>query len=340
MRYRKARSKGRLKRLALWNSTTLKLLGTVELILALFMLITSVIAYALDEPVKPFLQPAVPLLVLGALQSVLFGKSKNFRAINGLVVVAESWIMVFAIGMIPYVMSGMSPIDAMFESISGFTTTGMSIMSEVESWPMSVLFWRSLTQWIGGIAVIIIFMYILPMLGMGRTFFYNELSGSGSSDYSVRMRSAAKSFVVVYGILSMIDLLLLLVCGVEPMEAMCLMFSTISTGGLMCTNYSLVEYSDWIHIITIVFMFLGCTNFYLHYRAIYRHNKRVYRSNSEFKSMTFWFVLISVIVYLILINHIVNTGVGLGDITLEEHFENFKNALFTVVSLGCDRILR
>ena len=194
---------------------------------------------------------------------------------------------------------------------------------------MSLLIWRAMSMWMGGIMIIIVFLYMLPLFGIGRNVFTNELSGSGSSNYSMKMRNAAKSFIYSYLLLSLINLVLLLVFGMDPLEAFCLMCTTISTGGLMCTNDSMMSYSDAIQLITILFMFLGATNFYLHYRAIHRKERGVYRKNSEFRTMLWWFLGISVIVYLFVV-----TGSDTPIHGLEGHYEAFKNALFTTVSLG------
>ncbi len=319
-----------MDRFARWPSTTVKVLGAVEILFAVFLIIPLVVSLYFGEDPAPFIVLMPPLLLAGTLQFLLFGESKNFRAVNGLLMVALAWLLVFILGMFPYVVAGMRPLDALFESVSGLTTTGATIMADIESWPHGILIWRSLSQWIGGIAVIIIFMYILPMFGVGRNIFANELAGSGSSDYSVRMKNAAKSFIFVYSALTAINYVLLLLCGLSFMDATCLAFTTISTGGLMCTNNSLVGFSDIVLWITIIFMFLGGVNFYLHYRALYRHVRRVYRGNSEFKNLTLWFVGISAIVFLMIL-------LKATDITAMEppdYYGLFTDVLFTTVSLG------
>lgn len=305
-------------------------MGAVEMLFAVILLVPLSIAVFYGEDPCPFLLMIPPLLIVGAFQFLMFRESKSFRAVNGLLMVGLSWVLVFALGMIPYVIAGMRPIDALFESVSGLTTTGATIMSDIESWPYSILVWRALTQWVGGISVIIVFMYILPMFGMGRSIFMNELAGSGSSEYSVRMKNAAQSFIFVYGVLTLINFVLLVLCGLDFIDATCLTFTTISTGGLMCTNDSLVGFSDLVQMITIVFMFLGGVNFYLHYAAIYKRNRRVYRNNSEFKSLTAWFVGISVIIFLMLLLRIDN----LASLGIYDYFALYKDSLFTVVSLG------
>ncbi len=178
--------------------------------------------------------------------------------------------------------------------------------------------------------IVLAFMYMLPMFGVGRSLFDNELSGSGTSDYSVRMQNAAKSFIITYVILSFINFVLLLACGLHPLQGFCLMCTTISTGGLMTTNDSLVSMSSAVQIVTIVFMFLGGTNFYLHYRAICKREKKVYRGNSEFKAIALWFLAISLVVYALLTLE----GHRYEWMSLEDHARMFKNALFTTISLG------
>lgn len=312
------------------ESTTLRILGMIEMVFAALLVVPAVIALYLDEDPMVFIYPIVPLALMGLAQYTFFSESKNFRAVNGLLLVGLVWFSMFIMASIPYLFTGMSLVDSLFESISGVTTTGLSVMTDVESQAMSLLIWRAMTMWVGGIMVVIVFMYMLPMFGIGRSVFYNELSGSGSSNYSVRMKNAAKSFIFSYGILSLINIVLLLICGMDFFEAFCLMCTTISTGGLMCTNDSMMSYSDAIQLITILFMFLGGTNFYLHYRALYKRDKKVYRGNSEFRTMVGWFLGISVIIYLL----VAFDSSTFHTMNLQEHLETFKNALFTTVSLG------
>ncbi|MBR2255559.1 MAG: TrkH family potassium uptake protein [Candidatus Methanomethylophilaceae archaeon] len=313
-----------------WESSTIKLIGTIELILALVLLIPSVIALVLNEDVLQFLIPVPVLLAFGVFQTVFFDNSHNDRAANILLLVGLTWLLMFAVGTVPYLYNGYSPVDAVFESVAGFTTTGASIMADLSDCATSLLIWRSLTQWIGGIAVIMIFMYILPMLGAGRSFFMNELAGSGSSSFSVKMRTAAKSFILVYVALSAVNLVLLLALQVEWDEALCLAFTTISTGGSIPTENSMAGYGYPVQIVTLVFMFLGGTNFYLHYSALVLHQRKVYRRNSEFKTYLVWFVAISIIVYLMVVLRMADVA----SLTLEDHARYYFDSLFTTVALG------
>ncbi len=300
------------------------------MIFALLLLIPAAIALVTGEGFYKFLMPVPFLILLGSMQFMLFGESRNFRTVNGLLLVACVWFLMFFICMLPYLSSGMTPLDALFESVSGITTTGLSVMVDVESADISLLTWRALTMWVGGIIVILSFMYLLPMCGIGRSIMYNELSGSGSSNYTLKMKNAAQYFLFTYGILSLINFILLLVCGMAVFDAFCLMCTTISTCGLMITNDSLMSYTLPVQLVTILFMFLGGTNFYLHFRAVYKREKRVYLGNSEFRIMALWFLAVSVVIYLM----ISYNGLLEGTMSLEQHLTTFKNALFTTVSLG------
>ncbi len=305
-------------------------MGMIEFVFALLLLIPALLSFLIGEDFTKYIIPMVPLVLLGFFQYSFFSESKNFRTPNGILLVGLVWFEMVLICAIPYILSGFTIVDGIFEAMSGITTTGLSIVPDVECLDVSLLVWRAMSMWVGGIMIVLVFMYMLPMFGIGRSMFHNELSGSGSSNYSVRMKNAAKSFIFSYGILSLINFLLLLLCGIGVMDAFCLMCSTISTGGLVITNDCMMSYSTAVQLITILFMFLGGTNFYLHYRAIYKRDKKVYRGNSEFRMMVLWFVAISVIVYLLVA---FSTGDADG-MTLEDHLDAFKNSLFTTVSLG------
>lgn len=311
-----------------WNSTTAKILGMVEILFAILLLLPTVIAFALGEDPMPFLTMIPPLFAIGLFQWLTCEDSKRFRTVNGLLLVAIVWILMFAIGTIPYVLSGIKPLDAVFESVSGVTTTGLTIMGDLTEHATSLLVWRSMTQWIGGIAVVLIFLYFLPMIGFGHGLFQNELFGAGSSEYTQRTTEAARSFILVYLILSIVNFVLLMIFGLDPLEAMCLMFTTISTGGLMIINANMTAYPDAVQWITVVFMLLGGTNFYLHYRSVYLRERKVYRGNSEFRMMILWFAIISVLITLFLI------GEDSGELTLGSVYGKLKESVFTTVSLG------
>ena len=164
-----------LDRFVRWESTTLKILGLVEIIFALTLLIPSLFAFYFGEDTLPFLIPVPFLLGLGSFQYVTSVQSHSFRTVNGLILVVMAWMLIFAICTLPYMLYGLGPIDAVFESVSGVTTTGMSVLGDLDVYPKSLLIWRSMTTWIGGMTVVLIFLYFLPMIGYGRGLFANEV---------------------------------------------------------------------------------------------------------------------------------------------------------------------
>ena len=317
-------------RYAVWTSTAVKTLGVLEMILAACLAVPALVALCLGEDPFPYFNITIPLLAIGFCQFVLFRNSSEFRPANGLLLIGLCWLELFIIGTAPYLALGFRPIDALFESISGFTTTGATLIPDTTALPMALMVWRSFTQWIGGITVILLFMYVLPMVGIGRAVLVNELSGSGSSEYTIKLEMAAKSFIFVYALFTGLNYVILFLLGVDPAEALCLTFATISTGGLMCTNDSLAGYSVAVQAVTAVFMFLGGVNFYLHYNAISKRQPGVYRNNSEFRFNVLWFVLISVVVSLMMI---ANTKDALSG-GWEGLASGVWNSVFAVISIG------
>ena len=254
------------------------------------------------EPVDATGIPMVIGLVIGILLILRYKTAEFMRPVNALTVLGQLWAASFLFGMLPWMIQGYSPFDALFESVSGLTTTGASIIPDVGVLPRSLLLWRQMTNWIGGIMIILLVMFVLPMVGFGnRNTISNEMSGSsGSFKISVKVKDAAIQFMVVYILLSVLMVVLLMLCGVNLYDSLCIMLPTLPTGGFGC----LVSYNDYntanlVKIIIIVFMFLGATNFYLHFRALFFKQTDVYRKNTEFMVMLGLVVAVSVAVFLI-----------------------------------------
>ncbi len=314
---------------AVWTSTTVKTLGIIEIILAVCLMVPTAVAFVTHENPRPFLATAMPLLTAGVLQFFLFRKSFDFKPANGLLMIGLCWMVLFVVGSVPYMLLGLNPLDSVFESISGFTTTGATILPDPKLWPVSLMVWRSFTQWVGGIAVILVFMYFLPMVGIGRSLLVNELAGSGSSDYTIKMEKAAFSFIAVYAIFTLVNYVIIVLLGVEMIDGLCLTFATISTGGFLNNTTSMEGYSTIIQIVTLVFMFLGGVNFYLHYNALLRKQRGVYKNNSEFRFNVEWFAIGALLVFFMLV---MNTDVLEWEI--EDFLDSLWKSLFAVVSMG------
>ncbi len=321
----------RIKNMARWESNSMKMLGVIEIILGIMLLAPVVIAFIYGEDATVFIYPIPLLLISGTAQYVLFKSNDSMKPANGMFMMFVAWWIAFFVSAIPFYLYGFSFIDSLFEGVSGFTTTGSSIAGDLTELPYSILFWRSFTQWAGGIAVVMIFLFLIPMMGLGgRAFVNNELAGSQSYNFSMRIKNAAKNFLSIYVILSAVEVVLLLFSGVETFEAVAMTLSTISTGGFMVSGDSIASYSFLVQAIVLAFMFLGGTNFYLHYRAIHKREFSAYRKSQEFVWTVMWFILASLIIFVILIAGTTD----LSAINAETAADTFWSSLFTVVSMG------
>jgi trk system potassium uptake protein TrkH len=200
-----------------------------------------------------------------------FRKEELFRK-EALAVVGLSWLLVPAFGALPFVFSHTVPtyVDAYFEAMSGFTTTGSTVLPNIESATPGILFWRSFTHWLGGMGIIVLFIAVLPFLGAGgRRLFRSEVSGPVSRGLTPRITETALILWKIYILLSAIETLLLMVCGMSLFDALCHTFGTMATGGFSTKNASIGYYRSLpVDLIIIVFMFLAGTNFALHYRLL------------------------------------------------------------------------
>lgn len=215
---------------------------------------------------------------------------------DGYIIVASGWIVMSLFGALPFVIHGAIPsyTDAFFETISGFTTTGASILSDIESVPYGLLFWRSLTQWLGGMGIIVLSLAILPILGIGGMQLYSaEVAGPSKDKLHPRVRETAKRLWAIYLALTVAQTLLLMFGGMNLFDSLCHSFTTLATGGFSTKNTSVAHFaSPFIQYVIIIFMFIGGTNFTLHYLAL--HGKiSAYFKNEEFRFYLF-FVLITV----------------------------------------------
>ncbi|MGD8396881.1 MAG: potassium transporter TrkG, partial [Candidatus Eiseniibacteriota bacterium] len=211
---------------------------------------------------------AVAAAIGGALH--LFGRTgpADLYRKESLAVVALGWLFATAVGALPYLLSGTltSVIDATFEAMSGFTTTGSTVLTAIEAAPRSILFWRDFTHWLGGMGIVVLFIAILPTLGVGgRHLFFSEIPGAVKEDISPRIKSTASMLWKVYVGLSVIEMAALRAAGMSFYDAQCHTFGTMATGGFSTRAASIGAYDSLpIELIVIVFMVLAGTNFSLH----------------------------------------------------------------------------
>ncbi|MCB0065012.1 MAG: TrkH family potassium uptake protein [Caldilineaceae bacterium] len=250
---------------------------------------------------------------------------RTLRVRDGFAIVTFGWICFSFFGCLPYLFSGAIPsfTDAFFETISGFTTTGATILTEIESLPHGILLWRSLTHWLGGMGIIVLSLAILPFLGVGgMQLFKAEVPGPVADKLTPRVTETAKILWGVYMLFSAVEAILLMLGGMTLFDALCHTFGTMATGGYSTRNASVGAYdSAYIDYVIIIFMFLAGANFSLHYRLL-RGNWRVYRQDREF------------LVYLGIIG--VATVVVIADVwwnTYDTFADALRYALFQVVSI-------
>lgn len=269
-----------------YENSTMCVVSYIMLAVTLGLVPCLIFSILNQEPMWPFLIPIIVYSVISIFLATLFKLPKIVRPINTLTMIASMWVVAILAGSVPFVMSNMDIVDAIFESTSGITTTGSTIMTDFNAWSSGILLWRSVMQWIGGIATILIFMLIMPVVGFsGREIVGNETSGSGTSNFSIKLGDAAKQFIIMYLSLTVLLVTLLSILGMSFYEGLCLSLSTISTGGFMCKGDSVIGYGVAIKIIVMVFMFLGGTNFYLHFKTIYKYKTADHTQNEEFRTM-------------------------------------------------------
>lgn len=270
------------------------LFGVLMVYMAIALVPPLLVCIYYHEDPRPWIFPILLSLLSGVMLLLRYRAPENTRPTEAMFVVSTCWLMLMVIGAIPYVMYGMSIVDALFETMSGFTTTGASIMgtpvgfspsiASIESWPKSILFWRSFTNWLGGAGIVMVFVTILPMLGVGgRNLFKNEFPGLDVQNFSMRIQEEARKFHYIYILLSILMVLLLLFTGVDLFDSLCVMFSALATGGFSTHTESIAFFSGDVQWIVTFFMFVGGVNFYLHYQAIALKNPGVYAKSSEFK---------------------------------------------------------
>lgn len=229
-------------------------------------------------------------------------ENKDIGKREGYLIVTLSWIVLSAFGALPFVIHGSIPsyTDAFFETMSGFTTTGATILNDIESLPHGLLYWRSLTQWLGGMGIIVLSLAILPLLGVGGMQLYvAEVPGPTKDKIHPRVKETAKRLWAIYFILTAAEFLLLIIGGVNAFDALNHSFTTMATGGFSTKNSSIAYFtSPFVQYVFIIFMFLAGMNFTLHYNALHLKFSFI-KNNDEFKVYGIFILLTTIIIALI-----------------------------------------
>jgi len=261
-------------------------------------------------------------ILLGRGASTVIGKRE------GSVIVTGTWIIFSFIGLLPYWVSGYIPsfTDAFFETMSGFTTTGATILSDIEVIPRSLLFWRSLTHWMGGLGIVVITMAILPIFGFNGSQIYTaEVTGLSKEKLHPKVSGTAKRLFMIYLVMSFSGIVALWLAGMSPFDAVNHALSTVSTGGFSTKNTSIAYWhSPAIEWIIIVLMTGSAINLSLYYFLAVGNFRRFFK-DEEMRTLIAIIVLTSAI--------IVFTQLIFWGFPLEDIGENVRGALFTVSSL-------
>lgn len=305
----------------------LNILGRVLIILGLFMCTNFIWVIAYHEPTFWGHFYACLITLLGGI-GLYLSSSLHLKPSLGLkesyLTVTFAWFVISAFSSLPYLFTqsihGFE--NAFFESVSGLTTTGASILNDIESLPKSVLYWRSLTHWIGGMGIIVLVVAILPMLRVGGyNLFKSEATGISYEKLTPRTANTAKRLWGIYVGLTFLQVIFLLLGDMNFFDSLCHSFGTIATGGFSPKNDSIAGYSPYIQYIIMIFMLLAGINFTLHYFTLKGEFRKLIH-NDELKTYLAIIIATGAIITIVLIRHL-NLGFE----------EAFRKAFFQVISI-------
>lgn len=306
----------------------LNILGFLQILNGLFMLLGVFFStYYYSDDLFSLLISGLLTSTIGLIVWLITKKNTNKEVgkREGYMIVTLGWITLSLFGSIPFIIHGSIPnfTDAFFETMSGFTTTGATILGNIESLPKGLLFWRSLTHWLGGMGIIVLSLAILPLLGIGgMQLFTAEVPGVIKDKIHPRVKETAKRLWGIYFILTAAEIVLLLAGGLNFFDSITHSFATMGTGGFSTKNSSTAYFaSPFVQYVFIVFMFLAGMNFTLHYFAIHG-NFGFLKTNTEFRYYAGFIVIVSLFVMIIHIPHV--------NFNWEE---GIRQSLFHVVSL-------
>lgn len=265
-------------------STIRKTIGVILCIEAAFMLAPFALAVAdgNEAAMRGFASGIMAVLIVGLPCGIIRSKDRPLGARDGFVTVALAWIIISLFGAVPFYASGVIPSisGAVFETVSGFTTTGATIIDDVEAAPRAILLWRSITNWIGGMGVLVFLLAIAPVAREGGSMFLlrAEFPGPMAAKLVPRMQKSAKLLYEIYIVMTLAQIVLLLLGGLPLFDCVNISLSTVSTGGFCVRNDSMASYGAYAQNVTLVFMTLCSISFSLFYCAVAREFLRIRRS--------------------------------------------------------------
>ena len=305
----------------------IRILGSLLIIEAIFILISLVVSLIYgDGDSYSFMVTAGIALSLGFISRLFTRKTKSdIGKREGYIIVSLVWVVFSFVGALPFMIGGYIPnlSNAFFETMSGFTTTGSTILQEIEHLPHGILFWRSIIQWMGGMGIIVLSLTILPILGIGgMQLFSAEVPGPVPDKLHPRVTETAKRLWFIYVAFTVVETILLMFGGMNFFDAINHSFTTMATGGYSTKNASIGHYdSAYIHWVITVFMFIAGTNFTLAYFAMKLKFKKIIK-NEEFQFYSLFIIGLTIVIGTIIYNT--------SDITLEK---SYRDAAFQIVSL-------
>lgn len=303
--------------------------GLALLLNALFMFISAIVSaiYGYDASFSPLLLSAIITTIAGSFPLIFVTRFYDITIREGFTIVVSSWILSCLFGMLPYVLYGgeFSIVNAWFESVSGYTTTGATILKNVEGIPNGLLFWRSSTHWLGGVGVVLFMLLILPTVSTFRMRLSKmEISSLSKENFKFKAYQTIRVIAIVYVGLTVLGIIFLCIAGMNLFDAVNHSFATVATGGFSTKNLSVLHYNSvWIEIVLMVFMFLAGAHFGLLYSVI------AGKPGSFFKSSVIKFYFYSILLgCLVLSLYLKFTG------TVDEWGLALRQGFFQVVSLG------
>jgi trk system potassium uptake protein len=252
--------------------------------------------YYHDSAIESFIESMVISVIFGSAM-VLFGKTQWSGAPmthrEGMAATTLGWAATAVFGGLPFYFSGVlpAPVDCVFETLSGFTTTGASVIRDVEVIPKGILFWRSLTHWFGGMGIIVLGLAVFPFLGVGGMQLYKaEVPGPTPDKLKPRLKDTAMILWKVYVLFTAVEVILLLLGGMDLFDSFCHTFGTMATGGFSTKNSSIAYYhSAYIDVVITIFMVLGGMNFSLHFQ-LFRGNPMAMWRDGEWRFFMLFFL--------------------------------------------------
>jgi len=296
---------------------TLHIIGSFLKYFALAYIIPLCVAlYYGEEKWHIYLYALLLTLGIGLILEFGFKTEKEIERADGFTIVAFTWLLIPLLGTLPYVFLGLGFLDAFFEAMSGFTTTGATILNVVEELPKSALLWRSLTQWLGGMGVILLFISILPRLGVGGSqLFDREFPGPLPERLRPRFRTTARLLWTIYVGFTGAEIALLYFLARLPLfDSICISFSTIPTGGFTPTTASIGFYGNPLaEYIIMVFMFLAGMSFILHYQVLRGNWKAI--KGEEFR---LYLIILAAAIFLLIVS---------------QGFSSYREGMFQAISI-------